>query len=55
MLIFRRLYIYFDMSTQEGGEEIRTSDLHFIKRGPSRLNYLLETSGAYTKLSTLVL
>ena len=27
-----------------GGEEIRTSDLHFIRRGPSRLSYFLGTS-----------
>jgi hypothetical protein len=36
---------FFDVSTQEGGGGIRTSDLHFIKRGPSRLSYLLGTDG----------
>jgi hypothetical protein len=28
-------YIYFDMSTQEGGMGIRTSDLRFMRRSPS--------------------
>jgi hypothetical protein len=27
-------YFFFDMSTQEGGRGIRTSDLRFIRRGP---------------------
>jgi hypothetical protein len=36
---------FFDMSTQEGGGGIRTSDLRFIRRGPSRLNYLLGIVG----------
>jgi hypothetical protein len=35
------------MSAQEGGGDIRTSDPRFIKRGPNRLNYLLETNDAY--------
>jgi hypothetical protein len=35
------LSFFFDMSTQERGRGIRTSDLCFIKRGFSRLNYLL--------------
>jgi hypothetical protein len=36
-------FFFFDMSTQEGGRGIRTSDLRFIRRGLSRLNYLLKT------------
>jgi len=29
------IYIYFDMSTHaRGGRRIRTSDLHFMRRGP---------------------
>jgi len=28
------VYIYIYMPTQEGGERIRTSDLHFMSRGP---------------------
>jgi hypothetical protein len=36
--------LFFYMSAQEGGGGIRTSDLRFIRRGPSRLNYLLGTA-----------
>jgi hypothetical protein len=32
------------MSTQEGGGGIRTSDLRFMRRGRSRLNFLLGTT-----------
>jgi hypothetical protein len=35
-------FFFFDMSAQEGGGGIRTSDLRFIRR-PSRLSYLSET------------
>jgi hypothetical protein len=41
--VIRFFFFFFDMSTQEGGGRIRTSDHHFIKRGPSQLNYLLGT------------
>jgi hypothetical protein len=35
------------MSTQEGRGGIRTSDLRFMRRGLSRLSYLLEMSICY--------
>jgi hypothetical protein len=39
----RNTYLFFFyMSTQNGGIWIQTSDLHFIKHGLSRLNYLLK-------------
>jgi hypothetical protein len=41
------IFFFFDMSTQEGGGGIRTSDLHFMKRGPNRLNYFLGTHSDY--------
>jgi hypothetical protein len=34
---------FFDMFTQKRGGGIRISNLRFIKRGSSHLNYLLET------------
>jgi hypothetical protein len=40
-------FFFFDMSTQEGGGGIRTSDLRFIKGGPSRLSYLLGDESPY--------
>jgi hypothetical protein len=36
-------FFFFDVSTQEGGREIRTSDIYFIKCGPNRLSYFLGT------------
>jgi hypothetical protein len=32
------------MSAQERGKRIRTNDLRFIRRDPSRLNYFLGTN-----------
>jgi hypothetical protein len=40
-------FFFFEMSTQEGRVEIRTCDLHFMRRGPNRLNYLLETGATF--------
>jgi hypothetical protein len=40
--LFIYLFIFY-MSTQEEGRGIRTSNLHFIRRGLSRLSYLLGT------------
>jgi hypothetical protein len=37
------IFFFFDMSIQEGGGGIRTSDLRFMRHGPSRLSYLLGT------------
>jgi hypothetical protein len=34
-------FFFVDISAQEGGGEIRISDIRFIRRGPNRLNYLL--------------
>jgi hypothetical protein len=36
-LFERDFYFFFDMSTQERGEEIRTSDLRFMRRGPQSI------------------
>jgi hypothetical protein len=36
------IYIFYT-SAQEGREEIQISDIRFIKRGSSRLSYLLGT------------
>jgi hypothetical protein len=36
-------FYFFEMSAQEGRGEIRTNDLRFIKRDPSRSSYLLRT------------
>jgi hypothetical protein len=36
-------FFFFDMFAQEGEGRIRTSDLRFIRHGPSQLNYLLRT------------
>jgi hypothetical protein len=34
----RTFFFFFYMSAQERGGGIRTSDLHFIRRGPNRLS-----------------
>jgi hypothetical protein len=37
------LFFFFDMSAQEEGGRIQTSDLYFIRCDPNRLSYFLET------------
>jgi hypothetical protein len=36
-------FFFFDMSTQEEGGRIQSSDLRFMRHGPSQLSYLLGT------------
>jgi hypothetical protein len=44
-LIIRKTFFFFFLTCpRKRGRGIRTSDLHFIRRGSSRLNYLLETN-----------
>jgi uncharacterized membrane protein len=40
---FLAFFFFLGMSTQEEGWGIQTSDLRFMRRGPSRLSYLLGT------------
>jgi hypothetical protein len=35
-------FFFLDMSTQEGGRRIQTSDLRFIRRGPQLIELLIE-------------
>jgi hypothetical protein len=41
--VIKVFFFFFDMFAQEGEGGIRTSNLRFIKRGPSRFSYLLGT------------
>jgi hypothetical protein len=46
------IYIYWHVRIKEE-RRIRTSDLNFIRRGPNRLNYLLEMENSIFEFKEL--
>jgi hypothetical protein len=40
-ILFYFVFIFFDVSTQDGGGMIQTNDLRFMRRGPQPIKFLL--------------
>jgi len=49
------LFLFFDMSTQEVGEGIQTSDLHFIRCGLQPIKLPLGDQKCYSQNNTFFL